>query len=294
MEGFDPHHPSSRSTPDSTDFEKVEREDVMEAAAAAAADSSTGEALRGGGDAPRIKLESPTNDSNSDEAASSSSGDPGSRDIFSFLDSLPSWALEVLYWHSPLKTGVIFFSCFSVLFLLSIYSAVAVFAYAALSILTVTFSFVVYRRCIAAIQKSPDVNPFQPYLDQDIVERINQDCQQCLEKAVMQAAAFISNVRHYFLIVDVFDSLKFSVFLWTLTYIGNWFNLLTLLLLSVISIFTLPKVYQVHHEQIDASIGMLTDRLLAQYPVIRGKVADVCAPVWTKIAAFIPAKAKSQ
>ena len=68
-------------------------------------------------------------------------------DIFSFLDSLPSWALEVLYWHSPLKTGVIFFSCFSVLFLLSIYSAVAVFAYAALSILTVTFSFVVYRRC---------------------------------------------------------------------------------------------------------------------------------------------------
>ena len=77
MDGFDPHHPSSRSTPDSTDFEKVEREDVMEAAAAAAAtaeaDSSTrDEALGGGGgDTPSIKLESPTNESNSEDAASS-------------------------------------------------------------------------------------------------------------------------------------------------------------------------------------------------------------------------------
>ena len=29
MDGFDPHDPSSRSTPDSTDFEKVDKEDLM-------------------------------------------------------------------------------------------------------------------------------------------------------------------------------------------------------------------------------------------------------------------------
>ena len=54
--------PSSRSTPDSTDFEKIEKEDVMEAPSGFEPDSSTHleDALRGGGDAPRIKLESPT------------------------------------------------------------------------------------------------------------------------------------------------------------------------------------------------------------------------------------------
>jgi hypothetical protein len=49
-------------------------------------------------------------------------------------------------------------------------------------------------------------------------------------------------VRHYVLIEDVFDSIKFAVFLWFLTYVGAIFNLLTLLILGHVSFFTLPKV----------------------------------------------------
>ena len=58
----DAERPSSRSTPDSTDFEKIEKEDLMDAPSGFQPDSSTHleDALRGAGDAPRIKLESPT------------------------------------------------------------------------------------------------------------------------------------------------------------------------------------------------------------------------------------------
>jgi len=289
---FDPQHPSSRSTPDSTDFEKVEREDVMDAPMGFEADSPTPEdaALRGAGDAPppRIKLESPT---------TASSGPPtpaDAADVFGFLSTLPPWGLDLVYWRRPQETLFVFVSLFSLLLSLSLFSVLTVASYAALGLLTTTFSFVTYRKCLAAVQKSGEGNPFQAYLGEDVSEKVNQDCQQCLEKAITQATSLLVLFRHYFLIVDIFDSLKFAVFLWTLTYVGALFNLLTLLILVVVSLFTLPKIYEVHRDQIDAGLALLTDQLAAQYPVVRAKFTETFGGIWEKIAVMIPSKAKSQ
>ena len=52
----------------------------------------------------------------------------------------------------------------------------------------------------------------------------------------------IAEVRKFVLIENVFDSVKFGLALWLLTYIGSWFNAMTLVILAWVGLFTIPKV----------------------------------------------------
>lgn len=52
----------------------------------------------------------------------------------------------------------------------------------------------------------------------------------------------IAEVRRFVLIENVFDSVKFGLALWLLTYIGSWFNAMTLVILAWVGLFTIPKV----------------------------------------------------
>ena len=47
-----------------------------------------------------------------------------------------------------------------------------------------------------------------------------------------------------------------------LTYIGSWFNMLTLVILAWIALFATPKLYQQNQEQVDQVLG----QLLALHP----------------------------
>ena len=52
----------------------------------------------------------------------------------------------------------------------------------------------------------------------------------------------ITELRRYFLIDNMVDSVKFGLSLWLLTYVGAWFNAMTLLILAWTGVFTVPKV----------------------------------------------------
>ncbi len=49
-------------------------------------------------------------------------------------------------------------------------------------------------------------------------------------------------LRRLFLVENMLDSIKFGLSLWVLTYIGSWFNAMTLIILSWVGLFTVPKV----------------------------------------------------
>lgn len=51
--------------------------------------------------------------------------------------------------------------------------------------------------------------------------------------------------------------LQFGCLLWCLTYLGSWFNGLTLVILAVVALFTLPKVYEQNQAQIDQYVGLV-------------------------------------
>lgn len=50
--------------------------------------------------------------------------------------------------------------------------------------------------------------------------------------AVAHANAAVSELRRLFLVEDFVDSLKFGVLLWCLTYVGSWFNGMTLIIIG--------------------------------------------------------------
>lgn len=49
--------------------------------------------------------------------------------------------------------------------------------------------------------------------------------------------------------------LQFGCYLWVLTYIGAWLNGLTVIILMVIALFSLPKAYEQNKAQVDQLLG---------------------------------------
>jgi len=64
-----------------------------------------------------------------------------------------------------------------------------------------------------------------------------------------------SGVRSLFLLENPVDTLKFGLSLYVMTYVGACFNLLTLVILSWIAIFTGPRLYISHHALLDELAG---------------------------------------
>lgn len=104
--------------------------------------------------------------------------------------------------------------------------------------------------------------------------------------------ATLVELRRLFLVEDLVDSVKFALILWALTYVGSWFNGLTLVILGnyiafwenlwrlslarlirilylfflvgVIGLFSFPKVYETHQEKIDQNVDL-----------VRGKINEI-------------------
>jgi len=87
---------------------------------------------------------------------------------------------------------------------------------------------------------------------------------------------FTTELRRLFLVENMVDTIKFGLSLWLLTYLGSWFNFLTLLILAWLVLFTAPKLYINNQAQVDEVVGM-----------VMAQVEDVKA----KVVALIPNKA---
>merc|ERR1711934_453843 len=75
------------------------------------------------------------------------------------------------------------------------------------------------------------------------------------------------------------DTLKFGLCLYVLTYVGAWFNALTLVILAWIGVFTLPKLYLNNQVAVDEMVT---------------KVAGQVNEVKTKVVEALPANMKSK
>lgn len=57
---------------------------------------------------------------------------------------------------------------------------------------------------------------------------------------------------------SVSQSVKALIVFYMINWVGSCFNFLTLLLLALVTVFTIPKVYQVYKKQIDQGIEKMT------------------------------------
>ncbi|XP_048831010.1 reticulon-1a isoform X3 [Brienomyrus brachyistius] len=180
-------------------------------------------------------------------------------------------AMDLLYWRDVKQSAVLFASVMLLLFSLTQFSVVSVMAYMALAALSATISFRVYKCVLQAVQKTDEGHPFKSYLEAEIALSQDQiqkytDCTQLYVNSAMK------ELRRLFLVQDLVDSLKFAVLMWLLTYVGALFNGLTLLILVVISMFTMPVVYEKYQAQIDQYLGLVRTHVNSVVGKIQEKI----------------------
>jgi len=81
----------------------------------------------------------------------------------------------------------------------------------------------------------------------------------------------LGELRRLFLAESIIDTIKFGASLYCLTYIGSWFNLLTLLIVGWCSLFALPKLYLNNQESVDDMVGMVMGKVEG----IKGTVGEL-------------------
>ncbi|KAH8287909.1 hypothetical protein KR018_006976 [Drosophila ironensis] len=167
---------------------------------------------------------------------------------------------SLIYWRDVKKSGIVFSAGLITLVAISSFSVISVFAYLSLLTLFGTVAFRIYKSVTQAVQKTNDGHPFKEYLDLDLT--LSQDkVQNIAGVAVAHVNGFVAELRRLFLVEDLIDSIKFGVILWVFTYIGAWFNGMTLVILAFVSLFTLPKVYENNKQSIDTYLDLVRSKL---------------------------------
>ncbi|XP_069500795.1 reticulon-2 [Ambystoma mexicanum] len=167
---------------------------------------------------------------------------------------------DLVYWRNTQTSAIVCTSLVVSMLCLSQFSIISVCSYVALLVLCATITLRVYRKILQAVSKSDGVNPFQVYLDED-VSLSKEQVDKYAELALAHLTSALKTLRHLFLVEDLVDSLKLLVLLYLFTYIGAVFNGLTLLILGVISAFSLPLLYRQHQTQIDQYVGLARNHL---------------------------------
>ncbi|KAM6273160.1 reticulon-4 isoform 2-T2 [Spheniscus humboldti] len=195
----------------------------------------------------------------------------GSADYKLLCQKLVVQVVDLLYWRDIKKTGVVFGASLFLLLSLTVFSIVSVTAYIALVLLSVTISFRIYKGVIQAIQKSDEGHPFRAYLESDVA--VSEELIQKYSNVVLgHVNGTVKELRRLFLVDDLVDSLKFAVLMWVFTYVGALFNGLTLLILALISLFSVPVIYERHQAQIDHYLGLMNKNVKDAMAKIQAKI----------------------
>ncbi|XP_026887276.2 reticulon-4b isoform X3 [Electrophorus electricus] len=179
--------------------------------------------------------------------------------------------VDLLYWRDVKNTGVVFGALLLLLLSLSACSIISVLSYVALALLSVSITFRIYKGVLQAIQKSDEGHPFKLYLDQEIA--LSQELvHKYSDVALGRVNAVLIELRRLFLVEDLVDSLKFAVVMWILTYVGALFNGLTLLILGLVCVFTIPIIYEKHQTQIDHYVALVNNQIKDIVGKIQAKI----------------------
>ncbi|XP_073709020.1 reticulon-1b isoform X1 [Garra rufa] len=224
---------------------------------------------------PELKVEHPAGEVHQKERRRSSQAHRGSARMtvppVVFQGLTRDKVMQLLYWRDLKQSGLVFGSLLLLLFSLTQFSVVSVVAYLALASLSATISFRVYKSVLQAVQKTDEGHPFKSYLEVEMSLSHDQ-MQKYAENAQRYINTTLKELRRLFLVQDLVDSLKFAVLMWLLTYVGALFNGLTLLIMVVVSMFSMPVVYEKYQAQIDQYVDLIRTQVNSVVGKIQEKI----------------------
>jgi len=174
----------------------------------------------------------------------------------------------IVYWEDPVMSGTVFGSVLVVLLSLASYSLITVGSYSCLALLIGVLGVKLYSYVMVMLKKAePGSDPLAKVsaMPVTIPAETISNMSPCIAGAVNKTT---TELRRLFLVEDMVDTIKFGLSLWLLTYIGSWFNMLTLLILAWVIFFSAPKLYVNNQTQVDEVMG----QVMAQVDEVKGKV----------------------
>jgi len=182
----------------------------------------------------------------------------------------PMSATALLHWQEPMLTAPIFGSVLVALVSLAYCSLLSVTSYTALLLLTAVAVAKVYAFVMVKAGKVEE--GFDPLakvaaVSLSVPEDLVTAHAPCLTGAVNAALA---RAKALFLLTSPVDTLKFGLCLYLLTFLGAWFNALTLVTLAWVAAFTLPKLYLNNQAAVDEVVA----KVVGQVEEVKAKVVE--------------------
>jgi len=175
---------------------------------------------------------------------------------------------NILYWEDPVQSGAVFGTVLVTLVSLCYYSLITVVSYTCLTLLMVVLAVKLYSYVMVMLKKAePGSDPLAMVAAMPVTVPADtiSNMSPCVAASLNN---FTTELRRLFLVENMVDTIKFGLSLWLLTYLGSWFNFLTLIILGWLGLFTLPKLYINNQAQVDEVVG----KVMAQVEEVKGKV----------------------
>lgn len=184
--------------------------------------------------------------------------------------------MRLVHWRDPQTSGIIFGLGLVVLLSICKFSVISVLTYSLLAAVCGAFGFRVYKLVMSKVNKTEEGHPFQDLLEQPLLTSLSdtERAQQFGETLFSTTLSTAQKIRSVVLIEDLIESAKYIVILWFATYIGAWFNGLTLVILLWIGAFSVPKIYIEYQTEIDEQLEKVSSLIGQVRSKIPGQVAD--------------------
>ncbi|XP_018557587.1 reticulon-2a isoform X3 [Lates calcarifer] len=164
---------------------------------------------------------------------------------------MASKVMDLIYWKDTERTGMVLTGL--VVGLLSLFqlSIITVVSTVSLAVMCFTISVRIYYQLLYILSWGDGQHPFKSYLDLDI-SFSGEQADLYMQKAIVMALSAVDTLKRLFFVGNLFESFKFLVLMYLVTYLGDLCNGLTLLIISVIALFSLPLFYRQRQEQVDS------------------------------------------
>ncbi|KAJ8372621.1 hypothetical protein AAFF_G00280860 [Aldrovandia affinis] len=170
---------------------------------------------------------------------------------------MASKVMDLIYWRELGRTGIVFTGLVVGLLCMFQLSAITVVSTLSLSIMCFTLPVWLLYKALELLHWTSGDHPFQSYIEPDTYLTEEQTILY-VQRVVVLSSSAITEIKRLFFIASLTDSIKFIVLLYLLTYVGDMCTGLTLLIIGVICIFSLPLFYRRHQERIEKIVTVVT------------------------------------
>lgn len=169
---------------------------------------------------------------------------------------MASKVMDLIYWKDTERTGMVLTGL--VVGLLSLFqlSIITVVSTVSLAVMCFTISVRIYYKLLHILNWGDGEHPFKSYLDLDI-SFSGEEADLYMQKAIVLTLSAVDTLKGLFFVKNLFDSLKLLVLMYLVTFLGDLCNGLTLVIISVIALFSLPLFYRQRQEQVDSFVAKI-------------------------------------